>query len=95
MNVIVVDELTVPKDVEIIKMKSSTIFKKDSRKAILKRHSLEVTNPVKRLGVRLKTYTPEVVLSSHLGVIRGIVPHIKGNEDLNKILKKYFQSKKD
>jgi hypothetical protein len=52
---------------------------------------LEITNPIKELGSRVKIYTEKVIEDCHLGSIKAVVPGVQNTVDLQKILNKYFK----
>lgn len=91
-NTIALDMVTLPKDVEMIKRKTATVFSRGSKKAILKGSALEITNPIKELGSRVKRYSAEVIEKCHLGSVQAVIPGVEDAVDLNKILNKYFKS---
>jgi len=89
---LVLKGLSVPKGVEIVSKKSATIFFRGEKKAVLKGHALEITNPIKTLGDRVKVYSAKVIESCHLGSIKAVVPGIQNTVDLQKIINKYFKA---
>ena len=91
MSVISLNELKLPKNVEMIQKKTSVSFRRNSKKAVLKGSALEITNPIKELGSRVKRYSEDVIQKCHLGSIRGVVPGIKDSVDLQRVLNKYFK----
>jgi nucleoid-associated protein YgaU len=92
-KVITVTELQLPKDVEMKVCKTAVIFTRGSRKAALKSRSLEITNPVKTFGSRMRIFSEELIEKCHLGAMRALIPSIQDTIDLQKILNKYFATK--
>jgi len=90
-NLIVLKEIALPTDVELREKKTATIFIRGSRKAILKGRALELTNPIKELGKRVKVYSEDVVTKCHLGSVKAVIPGVEDTVDLQKILNKYFK----
>jgi hypothetical protein len=90
---IAIKQLTLPKGVELKQSKTAITFIRNGKKAVLKGHALELTNPIKELGSRVKKYSNELIEKCHLGAIRAVVPGVADTVDLQKILNKYFRSK--
>jgi len=88
---ITVEELTLPKGVEVRKNKTAITFKRGNKKAVLKGRALEITNPIKELGKRVERYSDDVIQSCHLGNIRGVIRGVKDTVDLQGLLKKYYK----
>lgn len=93
MEALTLNSINLPKNVEMIQKKSAIFFIRGERKAILKGRALEITNPIKELGSKLKIFSDEIIEKCHLGSIRGIVPKIENTIELQKILNKYFKTK--
>lgn len=94
-SAILLENLVIPTDVERVDRKTAIIFKRNNKKAILKGKALEITNPLKELGDRVRRYSTEEIERCHLGSVQAIITGVKDVVDLNKILKVYFkQSKK-
>lgn len=85
-------QIKLPKNVELKATKSSITFARGERKAVLKSHALEITNPIKELGKRMKAYTEETIKKCHLGSIKGVINGIEDSVDLQKIIDKYFKT---
>ena len=94
MGLINIKELVLPKNVEVNEMKSCVQFKIGDRKAYLKGRNLELTNPIKELGVRVKHYSEEIIEKCHLGNVQGMIPSVADTIDLQKILVRYFKTSK-
>lgn len=90
-DAMVLEGLTLPKDVEQINRKTATIFKRNNKKAILKGKALEITNPIKELGDRVRKYSEQEIEKCHLGSVQAVITGVKDCVDLNKILKVYFK----
>jgi hypothetical protein len=58
---IVLSNLNLPKGVELKQGKTAISFFRGEKKAVLKGHALEITNPIKELGSRVKRYNDEVI----------------------------------
>ena len=86
-----ISALTLPKGVEIKTTKTATSFFRNTKKAILKGRALELTNPIKELGDRVKKYSAKVIEKCHLGSVQGVLPGVKDTVDLQKILRTYFK----
>jgi hypothetical protein len=91
---IAIAALALPAGVEMVEKKTAITFIRGEKKAVLKGHALEVTNPIKELGARLKVYTADVIEKCHLGSVQGVINGVEDAVDLNKILAKYFKSSK-
>jgi len=88
---ITVEELALPKGVEVRKNKTAITFVRGTKKAVLKGRALEITNPIKELGKRVERYSDEVIQNCHLGNIRGVIRGVKDTVDLQGLLKKYYK----
>lgn len=84
--------LVLPEGVEMIQKKTAITFVRGEKKAVLKGRALEVTNILKELGSRLRTYSEDVIEKCHLGSIQGVINGVEDTVDLNSILAKYFKS---
>jgi len=82
--------LVVPAGVEMVAGKSAVKFVRGSKRAYLKGSMLEITNPNKKLGDRVKLYSAEVIEKCHLGTVKAAIPAIEDVVDLNKILNRYY-----
>jgi hypothetical protein len=91
-NSITITDLKLPSGVEVKEMKTAISFTRGSKKAYLKGRSLEITNPIKDLGSRVKLYSKEIIAKCHLGNVQGVIPAVADVIDLGKILNKYFKS---
>lgn len=89
-----VNALVLPNGVEMKVMKTATRFDKNGKKAYLKGTNLEITNPIAALGSRVKRYTDEIIEKCHLGQVSAAIPAVEDTVDLQKILNRYFKSKK-
>jgi hypothetical protein len=89
---IAIADLNLPQGVEVKEMKTAISFTKGSKKAYLKGRSLEITNPIKELGSRVKRYSEEIIEKCHLGNVQACIPAVADTVDLNKILNRYFKS---
>ena len=86
-------ELQVPAGVEVVQGKTSIKFVKGEKKAYLKGSNLEITNPIKALGSRVKAYSAEIIEKCHLGSVQACIPSVADTIDLQKILNRYFKAK--
>jgi hypothetical protein len=93
MSAIVVSDLKLPAGVEVVTTKTAVRFQKGNKKAYLKGSNLEITNPLKELGKRMKAYSEQVIEKCHLGNVQAAIPAIADTVDLQKILTRYFKSK--
>jgi hypothetical protein len=84
--------LSIPADVNMKICKTCTIFTKGNKKSALKGHLLELTNPTKEMGDRVVLFTDAQIEKCHLGAMRGSISGIVDNDDLAKILTKYFKT---
>jgi len=84
--------LVLPAGVEMIQKKTAITFVRGEKKAVLKGRALEVTNILKEMGSRLRTYSADVIEKCHLGSIQGVINGVEDTVDLNSILAKYFKS---
>jgi hypothetical protein len=91
---VVLQDLVLPQGVEVAQSKSAIKFVKGSKKAYLKGSNLEITNPIKELGTRVRRYSDEVIEKCHLGAVQACIPSVADTVDLQKILNRYFKSKK-
>lgn len=94
MGAIDVKTLALPADVEMKEMKTAVLFRKGDKKAYLKGCGLELTNPTKELGNRVRRYTEEIIEKCHLGSVQAIIPGIADTIDLQKVLARYFKTAK-
>ena len=86
-----ISAVKLPKGVECKTTKTATSFIRNTKKAILKGRALELTNPIKELGDRVKKYSAKVIEKCHLGSVQGVLPGVKDTIDLQKILRTYFK----
>jgi hypothetical protein len=91
MAAIVVSDLVLPQGVEVKVMKTATSFTRGSKKAYLKGSNLEITNPTKELGKRVKAYAAEIIEKCHLGAVKAAIPAVEDTVDLQKIINRYFK----
>lgn len=89
-SVIALDQVKVPDGVQIKSTKTSVVFSKNARKAILKGRRLEVTSVVKGLGVKFNTFSPESILNDHLGKVK-MAGRVETAEELQTKLRIYFK----
>lgn len=85
-----VTDVTLPKNVEVRKTKTSITFYRGDKKAILKGRALEVTNTPKTVK-RIEVYSDETIEKCHLGSIRGVIRGVVDAVDLTKILNAYYK----
>ena len=85
--------LVLPAGVEMTITKTALKFVKGNKKAYLKGSNLEITNPSKALGTRVKMYSDEIIEKCHLGSVQAAIPGIKDTVDLQKIITRYFKSR--
>jgi hypothetical protein len=93
MSVIVINDLILPNGVAVDTTKTAVRFQKGNKKAYLKGSNLEITNPLKELGKRVKRYSTEIIESCHLGNVEACIPGISDTVDLQKIINRYFKSR--
>jgi hypothetical protein len=84
--------LKLPADVVMKVCKTCVIFTKGNKKAALKGHLLELTNPTKEMGDRVQIFTATEIEKCHLGAMRGKISPIADNDDLAKVLTKYYKT---
>ncbi|MDD5651552.1 MAG: hypothetical protein PHF86_14250 [Candidatus Nanoarchaeia archaeon] len=87
-----IKDITLPKGVETRTSKTAITFIRGEKKAVLKGRALEITNPIKELGSRVKRYSDEIIQKCHLGSIKAVISGVENSVDLQKILNKYFKS---
>ena len=93
MSSIVLKDLVLPANTEMKEMKTAVLFTNGVKKAYLKGSNLEITNPIKELGKRVKRYSETVIEKCHLGLVQAAISDVSDTVDLQKILNRYFKTK--